>query len=374
MAKFGRWFASFLIQASVVLLFASLLLLFIVFFLNAKAGERFGTMWKGLAASGFGTVLATVVFRGLTRRLKEQPTKSVSDILVVWLRDESLLQAFIWVFVFVALGVLSYLAPIYSLHVSVAGASAPLGDGVRVVTNRNLVLQRESPRSTAIGFFRSNRSFRWGDTVRIRVTGAARYSDDTQLVQWPEPAFMHVLGSVPVPIQLQPLEAKLTIEAPRQATITLQVGDTRSQFKAPKDTVLPRNSAVDLAATAPGYVPFGTSFILKHDTAITIAMARTPGTIRVLAVNQGGDRLENLEVFIDSAGRRFKVGTLGAAIQLPPDTYQLEVELTGTEDITFAGPFPVTVIAGQSKTCRLRTTTRAHGTPAPPRGGERLSC
>ena len=91
MSSFGTRVWRFLAGVSVLVLFISLLTLFIVFLRDVKLGTQFASMWKGILAFIPGAAVSAFIFRGLVRRSKQGGT--VTHIVTTWLADEPLLHA-----------------------------------------------------------------------------------------------------------------------------------------------------------------------------------------------------------------------------------------------------------------------------------------
>jgi len=373
MARLGKAAGTLLASASLVLLFACVLTLLILFVLDPGLRTSAEAVVKFLAAVIPGAAVAGFVFRGLARRARQHGT--FSRALSSWLAEEWLLQAFVWVFVVVEIVALSYFAPVYALRISVGGDTAvPLSSGLRVVSSPGNVPFERARFDSGVVWFRSARTFRWGDSTLIRVRGAEGYGDDSLVVPWSGFAVFNVLGSITLPqLTLHPSEAQLTISAdPQRAEITVRgLPRGSTTFRGPRVLRVPRNAALELIVKAPKYISADTMVLVRDDVALHITLAPVAGQLRLRAVNAGGEEQTGMDVLVDGSDRRYELAQM---IQLAPGSYRVRLEKYGPDRIVFAGPFVVAVNPGVTTECRVETTVRAPSTPAPPRGGRVLDC
>lgn len=367
MPRWGNRLAKFLAGISVTILFASLLVLFIVFLRDAKSGTQFAAMWKGIAAFVPGAAISAFIFRGLIRRSKQGGT--ATHIVTAWLAEEPLLHAAVWVFVVVELITLSYFARIYALRVAVVGARVtPLAERLQVVSDPgNFPFNRESW-SPERATFRSSRAFKWGEDVRVRTLGAQGYAEDTLHVQWNGFAPLYVGAAIALPdLVLQPDEVELLVSAPEAVTVTYRWAKDAGSIQGVGRVRLPRGMSVHVTATGQNFQTLQLSVSPSRDTTLDFStMKMVPGRLRISAFSAGRRPQHDMNVFIEGIAAGFAVDQW---IELSPNTYRVRLERVWPTEIDYAGPFTIRIGPRQARDCRVEIAVRAVNTPAPPRGG-----
>jgi hypothetical protein len=340
MNRFKDGILVWLSRIGVVLLAASLVLLFIAFLAVPGLMSRFEDTAKMLVdLLGLGGLSAY-----LAGKLKERIAKdgTISRGIVEFLKKEPIILAIVWIVVLAQPILYGYVFPIHSAHFTLIDSKSmerinPRIEDFQVNAGGHPYDINRAPNPA--GVYTTKRFLNWGDSAVVKVK-AEGFQTRSTYIPWQGNAIRQLFGSVTHDLYLQPEPpVVISVEAdPVSAKIVANAGSMREatgvlRFEAPRGT------RIEIRVSEAGYLDGSAVFIADSDSTVVLALDPKPVPVVFVAKNVGGVELSGYYIDIDGTRQPQKTGD---AIYLVPRRYTVRLvsengDLSGEEavDVSF---------------------------------------